>query len=58
VAADTDYADRSLKGQLTQATRLGARTVVVVGPETAVLRRRGREDEGVALDDVPARLVE
>ena len=31
VAADTDYAGRSLKGQLTQASRLGARATVVVG---------------------------
>ena len=29
IAADTDYAGRSMKGQLTQAQRLGAETVVV-----------------------------
>ena len=42
VAADTDYAGRSLKGQLTQAGRLGAAATVVVGADGAVLRRPGR----------------
>jgi histidyl-tRNA synthetase len=32
--ADMDYAGRSVKGQHTQASRLGARHVVVVGPGT------------------------
>jgi histidyl-tRNA synthetase len=32
--ADMDYAGRSVKGQHTQASRLGARKVVVVGPGT------------------------
>ena len=32
--ADLDYGGRSVKGQHTQASRLGARNVVVVGPET------------------------
>jgi len=44
VAADTDYARRSLKGQLTQAGRLGAARTVVVGPETATLRVPGGSD--------------
>jgi histidyl-tRNA synthetase len=56
VAADTDYAGRSLKGQLTQARRLGAATVVILGPEGAILRRAGEEDEALAFDDVPGRL--
>jgi histidyl-tRNA synthetase len=34
VKADADFAGRSVKGQHTQATRLGAREVVVVTPET------------------------
>jgi len=34
VAADTDYAGRSVKGQHTQASRLGAKRVVVVGAGT------------------------
>ncbi len=32
IAADMDYAGRSVKGQHTQASRLNARNVVVVGP--------------------------
>lgn len=42
--ADTDYARRSLKGQLTQAGRLGARATLVVEADGQVLRRPGRED--------------
>jgi histidyl-tRNA synthetase len=34
--ADMDYAGRSVKGQHTQASRLGAKSVIVVGPETDV----------------------
>jgi histidyl-tRNA synthetase len=49
-SADADYAGRSLKGQLTQAGRLGARTTVVVGPSEAKVRRAGAEDETVPLD--------
>ncbi len=42
--ADTEYAGRSLKGQLTQAGRLGARATLVVEGDGQVLRRPGRED--------------
>jgi histidyl-tRNA synthetase len=49
-SADADHAGRSLKGQLTQAGRLGARTTVVVGPSEARVRRAGAEDETVPLD--------
>jgi histidyl-tRNA synthetase len=42
--ADTDYAGRSLKGQLTQAGRLHARATLVVESEGQVLRRQGAED--------------
>ena len=42
IACDTDYAGRSLKGQLTQAGRTGAHTVVIVGADGAAVRRRGR----------------
>ena len=52
VASDTDYAGRSLKGQLTQASRVGAATTVVVRADGASIRRVGHEDEAVALDDV------
>jgi histidyl-tRNA synthetase len=45
---DTDYAERSLKGQLTQAQRLGARTTVVVRADGFTIRRRGEQDQDVA----------
>jgi histidyl-tRNA synthetase len=57
VAADTEYAGRSLKGQLTQAGRLGAATVVLVRPDGATLRRAGRPDEPLAHDEVLGRLL-
>ncbi len=57
IASDTDYARRSLKGQLTQAARVGAETVVQVRADGATVRRRGQKDEEVALDDVLARLL-
>jgi histidyl-tRNA synthetase len=57
VASDTDFAGRSLKGQLTQAGRLGAATTVVVRGDGASIRRAGQDDVEVALDDVPARLL-
>ncbi len=56
VAADTDYAGRSLKGQLTQAGRLGAATTVIVGADDAVLRRHGAEDETVRHESLLGRL--
>ncbi|MFO7572947.1 MAG: histidine--tRNA ligase [Gaiellaceae bacterium] len=56
VACDSDYADRSLKGQLTHASRLGATTIVVVGADHALIRRPGVGDEEIELDDVLERL--
>ena len=47
---ETDYARRSLKGQMTQASRLEARIVVVRETDQIVVRERGRED--VAVEDV------
>jgi histidyl-tRNA synthetase len=47
-AADTEYAGRSLKGQLTQAGRLGAATVVVAGSDGYRIRRQGSEEVAVA----------
>jgi histidyl-tRNA synthetase len=55
-SADTDYAARSLKGQLTQAGRLGAATIVLVRGDGATIRRTGQPDEGVAHEDLFARL--
>lgn len=57
VAADTDFAGRSLKGQLTQAGRLGASRTVVVGAETAILRSHGGADEPVAHAEIVSRLL-
>jgi histidyl-tRNA synthetase len=50
-AADADYAGRSVKGQMTQATRSGAKTIVRVTADGAFVR-----DEPVALDELAARL--
>jgi histidyl-tRNA synthetase len=56
IAADTDYADRSLKGQLTQAGRSGASTTVILREADAVIRRAGERDEPIAHADVLGRL--
>ncbi|MEX2212236.1 MAG: histidine--tRNA ligase [Gaiellaceae bacterium] len=56
IACDTDYAGRSLKGQLTQAGRLNARATVVVDAEGARLRSEGSE-ERLTLDELRARLA-
>src|SRR4029450_11988493 len=56
LAADTDYAGRSLKGQLTQAGRSGAATTVIVRAEGAPARRQGSQDEPVAHADLLGRL--
>jgi histidyl-tRNA synthetase len=50
-ACDTDYAGRSLKGQLTQAQRLGARAIVVADSEGLAVRRRGAQDVRVTTAD-------
>jgi histidyl-tRNA synthetase len=57
VAADTDYAGRSLKGQFTQAGRTGARTVVVARADGATVRRDGSDEQVIALDDLVATLT-
>ena len=44
-AADTDYAGRSLKGQLTQAGRVGAKATVIARGAGATVRRAGAKDE-------------
>ncbi|HEX5582164.1 histidine--tRNA ligase [Gaiella sp.] len=56
VAAETEHAGRSLKGQLTQAGRLGASRTVVVGRDTATLRTPGGADEALPLHEVVSRL--
>jgi histidyl-tRNA synthetase len=42
--ADTDYGNRSLKGQLTQAQKRGAHTIVIARRDGFELRKRGEED--------------
>jgi histidyl-tRNA synthetase len=56
LAAEMDWAGRSVKGQLSQAGRTGAATLVVVGPDGATVRRPGLRDEVVGLDEVVATL--
>jgi histidyl-tRNA synthetase len=43
-AAETDYASRSLKGQLTQAGRLGAAVTVIARADGATVRRPREKD--------------
>jgi histidyl-tRNA synthetase len=57
VSADTDYAGRSFKGQMTQASRSGAATVVIVRGDEAAIRRNGRDEQLVALDELVATLT-
>jgi histidyl-tRNA synthetase len=52
VACDTDFAGRSLKGQLTQAQRLGAATTVVAGRSSATVRRQGQADAVSSYDEL------
>ncbi len=56
VAAETDYAGRSLKGQLTQAGRSGAPTTVILRAADALIRRQGEQDEPVGHGEVLGRL--
>jgi histidyl-tRNA synthetase len=51
VACDTDYAGRSLKGQLTQAGRSGARVIVIASADGIRVRAGGKE-RAVALADL------
>ncbi|MGE5689380.1 MAG: histidine--tRNA ligase [Pseudomonadota bacterium] len=57
VSADVDYAGRSVKGQLTQAGRVGARIVAVVAGDGVTLRRRDGADERIELEELVARLT-
>ncbi|HET7759744.1 MAG TPA: histidine--tRNA ligase [Gaiellaceae bacterium] len=54
--ADVDYAGRSLKGQLTQAGRLGAKAIVEWGPERSRVRRQGQRDEEIPTAELAERL--
>jgi histidyl-tRNA synthetase len=57
VAADTDYAGRSLKGQQTQARRSGASVVVTARPGDYELRRDGLSESFGSLAELKARLL-
>ena len=57
VSCDTDYAGRSVKGQLTQAGRANAELTVVVRGDSATIRRAGLEDVEVPLDQLRRTLV-
>ena len=48
--AELEQAGRSLKGQLKQASRLGARAVVIVGPESVRVRDMATREERAAAD--------
>jgi histidyl-tRNA synthetase len=52
LACDTDYAGRSVKGQMTQAGRTGARTVVIARAGDAAVRREGETEQVVPLDEL------
>jgi histidyl-tRNA synthetase len=54
--ADMDYGGRSQKGQLTQATRLGAGWTVVVDGGRATVREPGRQDWTASLDEIVERI--
>jgi histidyl-tRNA synthetase len=57
LAADADYAGRSLKGQLTQAQRSGARDIVIFREGSIALRRRGEQDVDVQADELIEKLA-
>ena len=55
-SCETDYAGRSLKGQLTQAQRLGAERTVIAAADGAMLRRHGKPDESVSYEKLEEEL--
>jgi histidyl-tRNA synthetase len=58
VACDTDYAGRSLKGQLTQARRSGATVTAIAGEgDRVTLRVEGEQDAETSLGELPKRLA-
>src|SRR5205807_964096 len=56
LTADLDYALRSVKGQLTQAGRLGAGWTVIVEDNEATVREQGKEDWKTPLDGLVDRI--
>ncbi len=56
-SCETDFAGRSLKGQLTQAQRLRAELTVIASAGQATLRRSGRPDEPVSYERLEEELA-
>jgi histidyl-tRNA synthetase len=57
LTADMDYAGRSVKGQFTQAGRLGAGWTVIVAGDQATVREQGKEDWTTPLDALVDRIA-
>ncbi len=57
LTADMDYAGRSVKGQFTQAGRLGAGWTVIVAGGQATVREQGKEDWTTPLDALVDRIA-
>jgi histidyl-tRNA synthetase len=57
LSADADYAGRSFKGQMTQAGRTRAQTVVILDGEQAAIRRGGTDERTVPVSEVVATLI-
>jgi histidyl-tRNA synthetase len=55
--AELDYGRRSVKGQLTQAGRLGAGWTVIVDGTNAVVREAGKTDWETPLDGLVERIT-
>jgi histidyl-tRNA synthetase len=55
--ADMDYGARSLKGQITQAGRLGAGWTVIVDGTSATVREQGKDDWTTPLDGLVDRIA-
>jgi histidyl-tRNA synthetase len=56
-SCETDFAGRSLKGQLTQAQRLGAELIVIAAAGQATLRRSGEPDESIPYEKLEEELA-
>jgi histidyl-tRNA synthetase len=56
-SCDTDYARRSMKGQLTHAGRLGAANIVIAHADHATVRRRGEQDVDVPYEQLEGALA-
>ena len=57
VSCDTDYAGRSLKGQLTQAGRANAELTIIVRADGATVRKAGLDDVEVPLAQLRGTLI-